>query len=1158
MSSTPLNSPRHPWRSQPAPAAAPPPDSRRWRREPGSGTARRWGRRSVFGLLTLAFVACAVLLVWAVLWFWPPRPARLVLVGAGYETNLAVPPNVYGREGLNALAAWASARPGSFIWNNGLLKGGAEPTELLTDTAWDRGLNDAGERTVMVVFALHGGADSAGPYLLRGDANPADGDKGRLRLTEILDRLKRLPARAGKLVVLDATGTGADWSLGMLHNDFARALDSMESQIAAVPNLAVVSASGPDQISWPAPGLRRTVFGHYLLQGLKGPADANGDGRVSAWELYQYTADHVEQWARANRGAVQTPVLLPHGAEGERRARSMHLTMVADRGAAAEPSADAPAVTDEALLRRAWDHARELSQLSPPPERYAPHAWARYQAALLRYEQLLRAGDVDHADAVAALLPELEQQIRQSDRLPLASAGNSLAMTALAAPAPPPELAQAWFTALWGAKPEELRAKWDELRAKPDAPADAATRTRLIGQVMGLAIDEAARNPAELGRAAGLIAVLREPMRPAAAEAQFLVMLSADAPKPAPPDSLLSEALKLRRLAEEAALAVRPGDAPYSEQVFPWVRPAVEAADGRRLRGQDLLFAGDPGRLDEATADFRDARKGYEQAAADGAVVTAALDARDQALAAVPAYGRWAAVRPGSDDATTRQADDALMNEIEKIAAAAHRIDEALEKPPADADRAAALTELGRLAPTVREGLKSLDADFLGRADAAAREDGINGWREAEAALAVPFSDAALRLRLIENNRVIEDRLARRAESHNAPPADPERERSEVVDAARRQGRAALAVLGRRVFDAQAAESGAENYDLVQHRLEVFAAEQSWWESAGVAGDQIGRRWRRLAGDATALLDEARKDDLAHAHVALRSAERLGRLAGGAEDPGWDVEPAGRFRRLATHDLLLWQARRGLEDHWFDEKGEPYYQQFARAYVEDAARLVGPAQLRRRRAPRRGRGQPPRSADPDAARTAGPDERAGTVGRVDAGAGRRRLRSAGLAVVSSEFRRGRAGAVPRRPHRLDGRPARRRGDGPRRRPYPPRPDSLPDGDGPAAAPMRTRRRSYYTASSAARRRRRAPRSKSSRFRSVFTTNCRRRGPAPCRSGPAVACRTSSAPGRGPSPWCSTAPAAWASMKATPRRRPSSTRPRTPWKRCCAACRAGPR
>src|SRR5205823_13570673 len=99
MSNTPSNPSHRAWRPQPAARPAPASDARRWRREPGAsgGTARRWVHRFGFGLLALAFLACTGLFVWAVLWLWPPPPARLVLVGAGYETNLAVPPNVYGR-----------------------------------------------------------------------------------------------------------------------------------------------------------------------------------------------------------------------------------------------------------------------------------------------------------------------------------------------------------------------------------------------------------------------------------------------------------------------------------------------------------------------------------------------------------------------------------------------------------------------------------------------------------------------------------------------------------------------------------------------------------------------------------------------------------------------------------------------------------------------------------------------------------------------------------------------------------------------------------------------------------------------------------------------------------------------------------------------------
>src|SRR5947209_6903124 len=80
------------------------PTDPRWRREarpPGTP----WGRRLRLGALVLAFLTCTGLLVWASFWLFPPQPACLVLVGAGYETNLAVPHNAHGREGMRELAA---------------------------------------------------------------------------------------------------------------------------------------------------------------------------------------------------------------------------------------------------------------------------------------------------------------------------------------------------------------------------------------------------------------------------------------------------------------------------------------------------------------------------------------------------------------------------------------------------------------------------------------------------------------------------------------------------------------------------------------------------------------------------------------------------------------------------------------------------------------------------------------------------------------------------------------------------------------------------------------------------------------------------------------------------------------------------------------------
>ena len=267
-------------------------------------------------------------LILVVLWLIPPKPACVFIVGAGYEENLAIPHNVYGRESMREFADVCRGASSQSPWlKSSLLKLRQEPLELRTDLPWDRGLDAAGEPTVIVYFALHGGVDGKGPFLLPQDANLSETnpDKQRLRVKEIIDRLGKLPPEKKKLLILDATQVPAHWALGMLHNDFARGLAGLKESIDAVPNLIVFSASDADQRSWVSDEWRKSIFAHYLLEGLKGAADRDGSGRINALELHQYVADNVEKWVRANRGTeLQTPVLLG----GDQRASEIELVVV--------------------------------------------------------------------------------------------------------------------------------------------------------------------------------------------------------------------------------------------------------------------------------------------------------------------------------------------------------------------------------------------------------------------------------------------------------------------------------------------------------------------------------------------------------------------------------------------------------------------------------------------------------------------------------------------------------------------------------------------------------------------------------------------------------------------------------------------------------------
>src|SRR5262245_21051596 len=163
---------QHPsWKAPPvSQAPAPPPTGWRYSSAPPPPPRRlRWGRLvAAFGLLLLT----TTFLIWLLLWLVPPGPAVLLVVQAGYEDNLVVPQNAPGRHAAARLADLArTSEPLSILFNrSGRLRLAAEPVTLSRGTDWTRSIDRVREKTVIVYFAAHGGADSEGAYLLPHDA----------------------------------------------------------------------------------------------------------------------------------------------------------------------------------------------------------------------------------------------------------------------------------------------------------------------------------------------------------------------------------------------------------------------------------------------------------------------------------------------------------------------------------------------------------------------------------------------------------------------------------------------------------------------------------------------------------------------------------------------------------------------------------------------------------------------------------------------------------------------------------------------------------------------------------------------------------------------------------------------------------------------------
>ncbi len=130
-----------------------------------------------------------------------------------------------------------------------------------------------------------------------------DGQLNALRHEDVHDALLESRSRH-KLVIADACHSGSlaarsgGSSSETLSNYYSALTDAQAST-------ALMMSSRSEEISMEDGGLRSGVFSHYLIRGLKGEADENGDRLVSIQELFAY----VHREVRGYTGNIQTPTL---------------------------------------------------------------------------------------------------------------------------------------------------------------------------------------------------------------------------------------------------------------------------------------------------------------------------------------------------------------------------------------------------------------------------------------------------------------------------------------------------------------------------------------------------------------------------------------------------------------------------------------------------------------------------------------------------------------------------------------------------------------------------------------------------------------------------------------------------------------------------------
>jgi hypothetical protein len=500
---------------------------------------------------------------------------------------------------------------------------------------------------------------------------------------EFLQDLKGCPSKQ-KLLLLDVMRPVADPRLGVLVNDAA---DRVQDAVAKVddPGRVVISACSPGQVSLTSEDLRQSVFTFYLVEGLRGAAAGYASARtgntVSVRDLYQYVKEHVDRWARQNRGQHQVPAIAGDG--------NFEVVRLSD--AAGTPPGETDAEQEPARypewLYKEWE--RRDRWWKDEVYRQAPREFRRLEAVLLRAEQRWRGG-VDVERVRKEMNGEVEDLQRPVDRLPTpGQAGEPLSVAAAAlvqarddaaAAASAAANAQAAKPADAGdGKPADGAAAKEAGKPGPAKPVNRAAAVAAIQKdVLARLIAPTARpkdedldkvkneqlkskDPLDVARAI-LEAVADEPtaervhrlyyLWPEAqtqrVEAVFLHQLDQLADKlkgrPWPQDAVragLRAVLDGERVMTFDALELGRGE----PRVFAWTRDLLQTAADRRHEGAVHLFHPGFGSADEARRLFGEASTSYATARKRMELLQAAYRVGDEAQALLPGLAVYLGAR---------------------------------------------------------------------------------------------------------------------------------------------------------------------------------------------------------------------------------------------------------------------------------------------------------------------------------------------------------------------------------------------------------------------------------------------------------------------------------------------------------------------------------
>lgn len=163
-----------------------------------------------------------------------------------------------------------------------------------------------GNDLLLVHFSCHGVTMNDNGLLITTETILATILETGLRLKFVEQQMRDSSARQLVLTV-DACGVGAKGTRSMADSTFIRNVYELAS------GFAFLAASTNQQKAHEDNNVKHGVFSHFLIKGLQGAADVDGDKVVTVDNIRDYITHHVREWHVAHGGLPQEPTMRVEG-----------------------------------------------------------------------------------------------------------------------------------------------------------------------------------------------------------------------------------------------------------------------------------------------------------------------------------------------------------------------------------------------------------------------------------------------------------------------------------------------------------------------------------------------------------------------------------------------------------------------------------------------------------------------------------------------------------------------------------------------------------------------------------------------------------------------------------------------------------------------------